>query len=63
MAEMAVRQNGAGRSLFGDVLGFDPFRGIFPGGASSGYGFEITRAESGYKVELPVPASNRTKST
>jgi HSP20 family molecular chaperone IbpA len=52
MAEVAVRGTLGGRSLFGDVLGFDPFRG-YPAGAA--YGFEISRAESGYRVELPVP--------
>lgn len=53
MAEVAVRPNGiAGRSLFGDLLGFDPFR-MVP--ASPGWGFEITKAETGYTVELPVP--------
>jgi HSP20 family protein len=52
MAEVAVRGTLGGRSLFGDVLGFDPFR-AFPAGAS--YGFEIARAENGYRVELPVP--------
>ena len=55
MAEVAIRGNGSGgRSLFGDVLGFDPFRGVFPGNAA-GFGFEITRVQSGYKIELPVP--------
>jgi len=52
MADVAVRGTLGGRSLFGDVLGFDPFR-AFPGG--SAYGFEIARAENGYRVELPVP--------
>jgi HSP20 family molecular chaperone IbpA len=52
MADVAVRGTLGGRSLFGDVLGFDPFRG-FP--AAQGYGFEIARAENGYRIELPVP--------
>lgn len=52
MAEVAVRPNGiAGRSLFGDLLGFDPFRVA----ATPGWGFEITKVENGYQVELPVP--------
>jgi HSP20 family protein len=58
MADIAVRGNLGGRSLFGDLLGFDPFR-VFPGGNGNGngygYGFEISRAENGYKIELPVP--------
>jgi HSP20 family protein len=53
MAEVAVRGPLGGRSLFGDVLGFDPFRAFPAGGAS--YGFEIARADNGYRVELPVP--------
>jgi HSP20 family molecular chaperone IbpA len=53
MADVAVRGTLGGRSLFGDVLGFDPFRG-FPAG-NAGYGFEIARAENGYRIELPVP--------
>ena len=52
MAEVAVRGTLGGRSLFGDVLGFDPFRG-YPAGAA--YGFEISRSENGLRVELPVP--------
>jgi HSP20 family molecular chaperone IbpA len=52
MAEVAVRGTLGGRSLFGDVLGFDPFRGV---PANAAYGFEISRSEDGYRVELPVP--------
>ena len=51
MAEVAVRGPLGGRSLFGDLLGFDPFRGM----ANAGFGFEISRGENGYRVELPVP--------
>ena len=53
MAEMAVRNNG-NRTAFSDVLGFDPFRGMFPT-LTAGFGFEINRVEGGYKVEFPVP--------
>lgn len=37
---------------FRDLLGFDPFRSL-----SSNWGFEydVTRTESGYEVEVPVP--------
>jgi len=52
MADVAVRGNLGGRSLFGDLLGFDPFRSVQ---TASGYGFEISRAENGYRIELPVP--------
>ena len=52
-ADVAVRGTLGGRSLFGDVLGFDPFRSFPAAGAA--YGFEIARAENGYRVELPVP--------
>lgn len=52
MAELAPR-NGAGRSSFGDVFGFDPFRSVFPS-LSAGLGFEVSRVEDGYKIELPV---------
>jgi HSP20 family molecular chaperone IbpA len=44
----------APRSLFGDVLGFDPFRNFFTGFAPS-TGLEVTRNEAGgYVVEIPV---------
>jgi HSP20 family protein len=51
MAEVMVRPNGS-RRLIGDFLGFDPFRGAF---GPSGLGLEITKTESGFAVELPVP--------
>lgn len=55
MAGLANRSNpgAGGRSLFADVLGFDPFRGVYPNAAS--YGFDIQRVEGGYNIELPVP--------
>ena len=53
MAELAVRPNANGRSLFGDLLGFDPLR-LMPA-APTGWTFEINRSDNGYKVELPVP--------
>jgi HSP20 family molecular chaperone IbpA len=53
MTAVAVRpHSAAGRSLFGDLLGFDPFR---HGGSAGSWGFEISKTEGGYKVELPVP--------
>ena len=51
MAEMLVRPNGS-RRFFGDFLGVDPFRNA---SSVAGYGFEITKTETGYAVELPVP--------
>jgi len=47
------RPNTAGRTLFGDLLGFDPFR--MPMTAPAGWSFEINKGEGGYTVELPVP--------
>jgi HSP20 family molecular chaperone IbpA len=52
MAEIAIRPKTAGRTLFGDLLGFDPFR--LPT-APTGWGFEINKGEHGYTVELPIP--------
>ena len=49
MAELS----GRGRSLFGDVLGFDPLR-MLPN-VNGGFGFDIQRSEGGYRIELPVP--------
>ncbi len=53
MAEVAIRPNTTGRTLFGDLLGFDPFR-LQPT-VPTGWQFEINKSESGYTVELPVP--------
>ena len=53
MAEVAVRPNVPGRTLFGDLLGFDPLR-LAPA-APTGWTFEINKSENGYKCELPVP--------
>lgn len=48
----------APRSVFGDVLGFDPFRNFFTGfgaGFAPSTGLEVTRNEAGgYVVEIPV---------
>ena len=37
------------------LFGFDPFQGIV---ANWDYGFEVTRTENGYLVEVPVPGFN-----
>ncbi len=36
-----------------DLLGWDPFRGLF-GNWGSGLGVDVTRTESGYEIEMPV---------
>jgi HSP20 family molecular chaperone IbpA len=53
MAEVAIRPNTAGRTLFGDLLGFDPFR--LHATVPTGWQFEINKSEGGYTAELPVP--------
>lgn len=55
MADLAKRENyGLGRSVFGDLLGWDPFRN-FTHGFGSWTGMEVTRTEDGgYTVEIPV---------
>ncbi len=53
MADLMVRPNGAARGLVGDLLGFDPFRGIMNNGMA--YGTEVQRTENGWTVEIPVP--------
>jgi HSP20 family molecular chaperone IbpA len=37
------------------LFGFDPFGGVM---TSWDYGFEVTRTETGYEVEVPVPGFN-----
>lgn len=54
MADLMVRPNGGGRSLVGDFLGIDPFRGLF-GTTGYTYGPDVQRTESGWTIELPVP--------
>jgi HSP20 family protein len=50
--------NGAGlpqRSPLQGLFGFDPFQAVV---ANWDYGFEVSRTESGYVVEVPVPGFN-----
>ena len=50
--------SGAGlpqRSSLQGLFGFDPFQAMV---ANWDYGFEVTRTESGYVVEVPVPGFN-----
>jgi HSP20 family molecular chaperone IbpA len=54
MTTQLARTTGTGRTLFGDLLGFDPFR-MMPAAPSTGWTFEINKVENGYKLELPVP--------
>lgn len=37
---------------FRDLLGFDPFRAL---GSNWGFEYDVTRTETGYDVEVPVP--------
>jgi HSP20 family protein len=43
------------RSPLQGLFGFDPFQGIV---GNWDYGFEVTRTENGYVVEVPVPGFN-----
>ena len=43
------------RSPLHGLFGFDPFQSVV---ANWDYGFEVTRTESGYVVEVPVPGFN-----
>ena len=43
------------RSPLQGLFGFDPFQGIV---GNWDYGFEVTRTENGYLVEVPVPGFN-----
>jgi len=55
MAELANRETARPwRSPFSDLLGFEPFRSLYPT-ASQSYGMEVNKGENGYTVEIPVP--------
>src|SRR5581483_4570423 len=43
------------RSPLQGLFGFDPFQAVV---GNWDYGFEVTRTESGYLVEVPVPGFN-----
>lgn len=58
----ALVQNGqatrlAQRSPLQGLFGIDPLQAIV---ANWDYGFEVTRTENGYSVEVPVPGFNST---
>lgn len=62
MSNSLARNNSLGNALgsdralpwtsFRDLLGFDPFQNIR---ASYGFDYEVSRNESGYVLEVPVP--------
>lgn len=43
------------RSPLQSLFGFDPFQAVM---SNWDYGFEVTRTENGYVVEVPVPSFN-----
>lgn len=55
---LARTQNGTGADRmapwtpFKDLLGFDPFRSM---GSNWAFEYDVTRTDSGYEVEVPVP--------
>jgi HSP20 family protein len=50
-----LSQRRSGGGVFSDLLGFDPFRSLFPAFANaSAFGLDVTRADDGYIVEIPV---------
>ena len=58
MADMAARIPNSGniaRSPLSDWLGFDPFRNFVASTAGLATGVEITRTQTGFTVEIPVP--------
>jgi len=50
-----VPRQPAGWSPLQSLFGFDPFQGVM---RNWDYGFEVTRTESGYIVDVPVPGFN-----
>jgi HSP20 family protein len=43
------------RQGLGGMYDWDPFRGLFHGGAQQLFGLEVNRKEDGYEIEMPVP--------
>jgi HSP20 family molecular chaperone IbpA len=52
MADIMIRPAATTRRIFGDFLGFEPYRAL---GTIANDGFDISKTETGYGVELPVP--------
>jgi len=46
---------GPGWSPLQNLFGFDPLQGLM---RSWDYGFDVSRTESGYEIEVPVPGFN-----
>jgi len=55
--EMADRA-AAGWSPLQGLFGFDPFQGLM---RNWDYGFEVSRTDSGYDVEVPIPGFNASQ--
>lgn len=56
MADLIARPGSTGRSITGDLFGFDPFRALFSNAPNGyNYGAEIRKSENGWTVEIPVP--------
>ncbi len=53
-SELAERP-ATGWSPLQSLFGFDPFQGLT---RSWDYGFDVSRTESGYEIEVPVPGFN-----
>ncbi len=53
-SQLSQRRSGGG--LFTDLLGFDPFRHVFPvlANAPNAFGLNVIRTDDGYTVEVPV---------
>ena len=47
-------ERGGGSSLFQNVFGWDPFRGVM-GQSGFSMGMDVNRSADGYNVEIPVP--------
>src|SRR5579871_6902227 len=52
---MPSRQAGQTWSPLQRLFGFDPYQNVM---ANWDYGFEVSRTENGYEVEIPVPGFN-----
>ncbi len=68
MSNTLARTNGSGSAAVADrplpwtplrdLLGFDPFQNIR---ASYGFDYDVTRTETGYQVDVPVPGYNASQ--
>jgi len=56
-AASASRSAASNWSPLQSLFGVDPFQGVL---RNWDYGFEVTRTESGYVVDIPVPGFNST---